>query len=1300
MGARGLLLKGLVGLSASVAVFAFGVAPALAVEFGSEGAEAGQFESPSGVAVDQSNGNLYVVDRNNARVEKFTKQGSFLMAWGWGVADHETKAPQTCTVTCYRAIEGSGAGQFSSPEGVAVDNDLLSSSRGDVYVIDKGNDRVEKFGPEGEFLLMWGGEVNGATKGDLCVAGEVCQGGKEGTGHGEFESLGEEGAIAVGADGTVYVGDRERVQVFSSIGVYQRTIVVPGALSVTAVAVDPSGDVYLTTEQPGGYAKPEVAEYSSTGVLIRTIALPVAQLNQIRLATDASGHLFVDDDQEPIQRVFEYGSSGEVLVSFPPPGGEAEQLKGIGLLESAGVADEVVVVGASTVHTEPVAAAGRPLVEIQEAEAEPAAVATLRGKIDPEGKQTNYHFEYGLEASKETATATVTMAAEEFSPETVETKVTGLKPGGIYHYHVVAEDSEHHLSEGPDATFTAFPAASVESLSVSDVTATTVRLEAEINPLDTNTTYQFEYSTGSTHGFTPEVGIGAGSTGIAVSVPVQGLIPGSVYEYRVIAKNALGSVEASSEFTSQPPGSGFELPDGRDWEMVSPAENLGTQVEGQYSEGAVMQASAQGNAITFVTASPTEAEPKGYNNLQQVLATRGSEGWGSQDIAVAHEKATRPSVGYGEEYRFFSEDLSLAAIQPFGTFDRLLSAEASEPTSYLRTNYLNGDAGDPCASCYRPYVTGSPGYANVPAGTVFGGETEGICHGQGGGLLCGPEFVGGTPDLSHVVLQSKVALTSTPAPEGGLYEWGSGKLTLVSRLPGAGGEAASGSRFGQEEVSIRRAISSDGSRVFWSTSQHLYMRDTMSEKTVQLDAVQGGSGEYGETPHFQIASSDGSKVFFTDEQRLVKGSGSQRGESDLYECEIVEEAGEPKCRLSDLTPKTSGKPANVQGEVLGASEDGSWVYFMADGALTPGAVQGTCHEFGGAEELCNLYVRHDGVTSLVAVVSEADSPDWSTSLARMTSRVSPDGQWLAFQSQRELTGYETRDAVSGQRDEEVYLYKAGVAGGAGRVVCASCDTTGARPIGVENGQGGTLFDGDGVWESSTWLAANIPGWTPYALGRSLYQSRYLSDSGRLLFNSHDALVPQDVNGTWDVYEYEPPEVGDCTSSNTRFSKSADGCVGLISSGTALEESAFLDASETGADVFFLTSAQLSSQDRGTTIDIYDAHVCSAGASCFATPPVTPPVCDTGDSCKAAPSPQPAIFGSPASSTFTGTGNVTGSVSKSAVTQKGLTRAQKLARALKACKRKKGKRRAACIRQAKARYAHKSSKANAIKRGRR
>jgi hypothetical protein len=99
-------------------------------------------------------------------------------------------------------------------------------------------------------------------------------------------------------------------------------------------------------------------------------------------------------------------------------------------------------------------------------------------------------------------------------------------------------------------------------------------------------------------------------------------------------------------------------------------------------------------------------------------------------------------------------------------------------------------------------------------------------------------------------------------------------------------------------------------------------------------------------------------------------------------------------------------------------------------------------------------------------------------------------------------------------------------------------------------------------------------------------------------------------------------------------------VGLISSGTSSEESAFLDASETGGDVFFLTTAQLAPQDVDDAYDIYDAHECTSVSPCLQAPAVRPPECTTADSCRAAPTPQPAIFGAPASATFSGAGNVT------------------------------------------------------------
>ena len=251
-------------------------------------------------------------------------------------------------------------------------------------------------------------------------------------------------------------------------------------------------------------------------------------------------------------------------------------------------------------------------------------------------------------------------------------------------------------------------------------------------------------------------------------------------------------------------------------------------------------------------------------------------------------------------------------------------------------------------------------------------------------------------------------------------------------------------------------------------------------------------------------------------------------------------------------------------------------------------------------------------------------------------------------SDKSLTGYDNIDVNSPlsepHPDEEVYLYD----GVANHLICASCDPTGARPVGVfDSGRvgGSLLVDGGEIWQGGRWLAGSVPGYTSVGLEASLYQSRYLSNSGRLFFNSSDALVSQDTNDKEDVYEYEPKEVGDCSSSSTIFTEKLDGCIGLISSGTGGEESAFLDASESGGDVFFLTASMLISQDLDANLDVYDAHECTATVPCFARPPVAPSPCSTDDSCKPAPSMQPAIFGQFGSATFNGPGNVPPEVSK-------------------------------------------------------
>ena len=76
-------------------------------------------------------------------------------------------------------------------------------------------------------------------------------------------------------------------------------------------------------------------------------------------------------------------------------------------------------------------------------------------------------------------------------------------------------------------------------------------------------------------------------------------------------------------------------------------------------------------------------------------------------------------------------------------------------------------------------------------------------------------------------------------------------------------------------------------------------------------------------------------------------------------------------------------------------------------------------------------------------------------------------------------------------------------------------------------------------------------------------------------------------------------------------RASGGCVGLISAGTSAEESAFMDASETGGDVFFLTLSRLLPQDYDTSFDVYDAHECTAAAPCAPPAALAPPPCTDG-----------------------------------------------------------------------------------------
>lgn len=140
--------------------------------WGGKGSGKGELNEPYDIEAD-AEGYLYVTDARNARVQKFTQEGRFILEFG---------------------KKGKGPGEFMKPVGVAVDGE------GFVYVTDYDLDRIQKFTPSGKFIQVWG---------------------SHGRGPGEFDAPSD---IAAGPDGSLFVIDlyNHRVQAFDGEGRFLR----------------------------------------------------------------------------------------------------------------------------------------------------------------------------------------------------------------------------------------------------------------------------------------------------------------------------------------------------------------------------------------------------------------------------------------------------------------------------------------------------------------------------------------------------------------------------------------------------------------------------------------------------------------------------------------------------------------------------------------------------------------------------------------------------------------------------------------------------------------------------------------------------------------------------------------------------------------------------------------------------------------------------------------------------------------------------------------------------------------------
>jgi hypothetical protein len=612
-----------------------------------------------------------------------------------------------------------------------------------------------------------------------------------------------------------------------------------------------------------------------------------------------------------------------------------------------------------------------------------------------------------------------------------------------------------------------------------------------------------------------------------------------------------------------------------------------------------------GEAVTYAAAGDF-ADSTGNTVEDQFLSRRGPEGWSTQAITPVHQPAqTETAPSY--ETMAFTPELTegIASTNASLTSEGPVVSNFKEPPWGL---YVDNFA--------------DHSYRYVANEYYFPFNTEGT-----------------STDLSHVVFgayQTSEWVNGSVVPVSVTNQGETIGATVGSAYFDAGSESYGNNAW--------HAVSANGSRVYFTSPGGalgavgvVYVRVNAEQPQSPMKVVNGkaecevpadactidvsasqrtvADPDPPQTARYWGASADGSRVFFTSKAELTEDAytGPADNAANLYEYDLERPEGE---RLKDLTvDHADGEGAAVQG-VAQISEDGSYVYFVADGALAGEAVAGKP----------NLYVSHEGgAPKFIATLATGDSPTWEdegveTDFSSFgpevnNAVVAPDGTRLAFVSERSLTGYDNQEAP------EIYLYDAERNG----LVCASCNPSGARPVGLSALPSGRIS-----------IAEHRP--------------RALLDDGALFFDSADALVPHASDGRQNVYEYE------------------NGHIYPISNVAGGYESFFMDASANGDDVFFGTADQLLPQDTSNNVVVYDARV---GGGFPVT--VAPPSCDNGDSCKPPPSPQPGVFGAPGSATFSGPGNITPVVTGAVVKAKA-----KSVKCKKGYEKKKGK----CVKKAK------------------
>jgi phosphodiesterase/alkaline phosphatase D-like protein len=545
-------------------------------DFGSAGSGDGQLKEPKDVAVNNTNGDIYVADTGNHRVVKFDSAGHFLAAWGWGVSDG-SPASEVCTSGCQAGISGSGLGQFATPYFVAVDNSN-GPSAGDVYVADTAGKVVQKFDPSGHLVTSFGS--GGA---------ETYSGGIEGIAVKSSGELivpaGSPTGIALDSVGRLYTGmlaiDTSNNDLFYSVGneiqlfpteagctPLERFIPCPpnpfglGRLhSASGPSFNPNTKtLYVANTGENNIAvfqrlvTPEVTTQSVT-----TLGLTSATLEG-SVTPNGAGNI--------TECQFEYGTGVEYGQTVPCPqtvsssGTTEVSVPLSGLLPITTYHYRLTVAADgdfnlpshSQDRTFTTSAQEVPSVDGTSFSNLTSTSVTMNAQVNPNLAPTTFRFQYGPQPTYGSQTLSSESIGEDAEVHAISLQVSGLQPATTYHFRVFTSNFNGNAA-GPDLTFTTPSLPVVDNTAASAVTTIGATLSASVRPGYRSTTYHFDYGRTATYGSrtAESAPIGSDNGVYSATSALAGLAPETTYHYRIVATNEVGSTVGPDETFTTPP---------------------------------------------------------------------------------------------------------------------------------------------------------------------------------------------------------------------------------------------------------------------------------------------------------------------------------------------------------------------------------------------------------------------------------------------------------------------------------------------------------------------------------------------------------------------------------------------------------------------------------------------------------------------------------------------------------------------------------------------------------------------------